>query len=338
MDVHVEDYEFVPCELCETMVRFDDYTQHVEECENRLRNPYFRFVPIQPLVFPNLRYQQNGTEAAEAREDGQEPVEDNGDGDGDEGGGETQDAEAQPPLPNIPVLDFSSLFQPLLAPLNSANLAMAPDMPNLQDDTILSDPFALLESNLNLVNDLLQRNRNFGLGALHNENAQENQDTEDTEGETDERRVLDNPNDIIQNMRRRVQNALDEHTPSNVDGSAGRLFFQMTRLLQPQMLPQPEMSDYDFNLMLASLIGKVERGVENIDNVSKIVTKYPEDSICPVCQEGFADIPDKPKRELLCGHMFCDECISKWLEKNIKCPVCMVDLESFQANTKIKSD
>ncbi len=52
------------------------------------------------------------------------------------------------------------------------------------------------------------------------------------------------------------------------------------------------------------------------------------EEFCAICQEtaqnSFALI-----RELLCGHSFHVNCIDTWLNENVKCPLCGVDLRTL---------
>lgn len=75
---------------------------------------------------------------------------------------------------------------------------------------------------------------------------------------------------------------------------------------------------------LFETVGIVEKGIDNINDVSCLVSPN-EIIICPICQsEG-----KKPIRRTLCNHSFCDSCISPWLSKSKKCPSCMQDLEDI---------
>src|SRR5258705_13878407 len=43
----------------------------------------------------------------------------------------------------------------------------------------------------------------------------------------------------------------------------------------------------------------------------------PEEFICSICCNVFL----KPVQKLLCEHMFCEECINSWLEREQTCPI-----------------
>lgn len=86
--------------------------------------------------------------------------------------------------------------------------------------------------------------------------------------------------------------------------------------------------DYDANLRLADLIGKVEIGVSDISKVGKTVSKQllDDDMTCTICLEKCKSL-NNDTMQLICSHIFCTPCISKWLSINKKCPVCNIDLE-----------
>ena len=48
------------------------------------------------------------------------------------------------------------------------------------------------------------------------------------------------------------------------------------------------------------------------------------DTICSICLENFNN--DDEVRVLNCNHYYHDKCISKWFERNSKCPLCNKDM------------
>lgn len=80
---------------------------------------------------------------------------------------------------------------------------------------------------------------------------------------------------------------------------------------------------YEFNTYIANLLGNVDVGVKDINQVSHLVSENEHSTCdCYICLDKV-----KMPRELLCKHIFCDTCISRWLQQNKKCPVCRLDLE-----------
>lgn len=102
------------------------------------------------------------------------------------------------------------------------------------------------------------------------------------------------------------------------------------------LLDDDRYDDYEANLRLADVIGKVEVGVSDIETVSKVISKdsLETDVICPICMDKIKTLKDEC-RELVCTHKYCDPCISKWLSTNKRCPVCNVDVEEKYAQTSI---
>eukprot|EP01088_Endostelium_zonatum_P014139 TRINITY_DN2982_c0_g1_i1.p1 TRINITY_DN2982_c0_g1~~TRINITY_DN2982_c0_g1_i1.p1 ORF type:complete len:113 (-),score=23.25 TRINITY_DN2982_c0_g1_i1:35-373(-) len=45
---------------------------------------------------------------------------------------------------------------------------------------------------------------------------------------------------------------------------------------------------------------------------------------CSICQEGVV----REAVVLQCGHLYCEECIGQWLEKNNTCPLCRQVVQS----------
>ena len=88
-----------------------------------------------------------------------------------------------------------------------------------------------------------------------------------------------------------------------------------------------EMLDYEALQQLCDEVGYHKVGVENIGAV--VNRKYKKDiekgEVCTICMEEFAS--KKVIYELKkCKHIYCKECLEKWLEENKICPVCKSDV------------
>ena len=82
--------------------------------------------------------------------------------------------------------------------------------------------------------------------------------------------------------------------------------------------------EYQNNIELAEEIGKVEVGVDNIENVTSVINNNIEDVECPICKEPLNSF--EIVRETKCKHLYCNDCITKWLKKNKSCPICNNEL------------
>lgn len=84
--------------------------------------------------------------------------------------------------------------------------------------------------------------------------------------------------------------------------------------------------DYELNLMMQELMGRVEIGVDDIETVTHDVKLDNKTSIeCPICLEE----QEKIVKRTLCNHDFCSSCISKWLSKHKTCPICVTDIQNL---------
>lgn len=85
-----------------------------------------------------------------------------------------------------------------------------------------------------------------------------------------------------------------------------------------------QVNQYNQLNALAERLGNVEIGI-NPDLVSKRFLDKKKEITCAICLEENI----QSKRRLLCNHEYCSRCITKWLKKSKKCPMCFQDLENF---------
>ena len=92
-----------------------------------------------------------------------------------------------------------------------------------------------------------------------------------------------------------------------------------------------ELNDYEFLTNLGNSIGSVPRGFRTTEERNLVMNGISlvrnDGTLCTVCQETLS--PETNAVELLCGHLYCRECIDKWLELSKRCPVCSKDQESL---------
>lgn len=102
----------------------------------------------------------------------------------------------------------------------------------------------------------------------------------------------------------------------------------LTNFLRDNLLNE-NIDDYEYNLNLCDAIGKVEKGISNIELISDLIVSKEKnllkDNKCPICIEML--IEKKKLRKLKCSHIFCHNCIKKWLNTSKKCPICNINLE-----------
>lgn len=385
MNENYDDYEnpFIECELCETMVRFNDYNAHIEQC-NRMRTqyvppfvlPFYRQLGIRPPGSVSAEEEQGENDEAQENGEGQAqqntgnfhfqyvfqiPTGGGGSGANEDGAGEEADEDAEnDDMPEL-VSDDADYHN---AEHDIENPPPPQEIPNTPLNYQIHFDFSVPLSSLPPLVPLPphgEENQDQDQGQGEN-----NHDTENEE-QTPNLPVAPNFQQLLQNIRQgNVQVSdiasfiLNENLIQNEElipllgnhirrqqGTVAPTPFetiqnhQQTReaIQLPSLAtllplpPFPLVDDYEYNLMLANRLGKVERGIANIDEVSKVVEQCEATDICPICQDTIEDIKKEQEnakiRKTICDHVFCDKCIKTWLEKNVRCPVCNVDLDDM---------
>lgn len=114
---------------------------------------------------------------------------------------------------------------------------------------------------------------------------------------------------------------------SNASASNIRNFvFTLVAFSEPEEI---EMTDFEFNSMITEVIGNVNTGVSDLTQVLSDGGSFDENDICPICRDTFTNIVSNGSNisTCVCSHMFCNNCITKWLSNHKKCPICMFDFE-----------
>lgn len=340
------DNPFVECDLCETMVRFNDYHQHIAECMDYPRRgvPQLSSAPLQGL------YQQRRGRAMRRRET-DDDADDERDEEADDSANEERPQSAFQPFSfqlnyqfNIPVLVSPNEVETGEGHNNSEENSGDNEEEPHDVENQLSPSYSFSSvihttrtgirgnmSNVNLERTDTTLQRLEGLLQQVNEGLLQTADFTQIVNELEPLLPL---TPIVSDSASSMASPFVTHFPLNSLSS-------LLPLPPLGLLGREEEDDYEYNLMLASRLGRVERGVRDIDQVSHCISSIEiqenkeryENEMCPICQETIVELVDEnkedhvPIRKTLCNHLFCQPCISKWLHTNVKCPVCQVDLE-----------
>jgi hypothetical protein len=100
-------------------------------------------------------------------------------------------------------------------------------------------------------------------------------------------------------------------------------------------------TEYDFNLLIQQLMGgDIKIGIKDLNKIL-IPLKDEEindNDICCICLDNLKHLNDTNNQtnkqfkinmpvKTICNHLYCRECICKWLSKNKNCPVCKCEFE-----------
>lgn len=188
--------------------------------------------------------------------------------------------------------------------------------------TNCSNPFNSLFQN-NMISQLNSNNPIFS-SIINNQNLANphiiflpnNQNNENDEDDSE----IDENNPEIQiniNPENELQNDGDLNSSNSIQNILNN--FMHDFLNNDYNINISESNDsYEELTNLSETIGNVEIGIKDLNKVCKNVN---EKINCPICtldyEEGLVTN---------CNHKFCKDCLSKWLETNIKCPYCFVEL------------
>ena len=196
---------------------------------------------------------------------------------------------------------FSSSLPPLDNPLINSimNISQAPQvifipMQN-NSNSNLNEPHQ--DDSLEDINNNSE-NSNIEINIINDENNQNESDS-DSDNDNDSENEHGNPNLPLQNML----NSLVQNILNNNDYNINLDFSN---------------DSYEELTNLGETIGDVEIGIKDI---SKVCKKINEKITCPICISDFDE-----GIVTTCNHKFCKDCLYKWLETNIKCPYCFVEL------------
>lgn len=161
-------------------------------------------------------------------------------------------------------------------------------------------------------------NINSRINYLQNQVIEEGEE-EGEENSLEEERENDENSMISVNMFRNILNSMSTFRPEPV------LWIQLSNATTRSFY---QSNEYEMNTILGELMGRVEVGLtsEEFELVTKLINKEEcKDDRCPICLENYEE--KEFIRKIKCSHIFCEECILKWLSKHKKCPCCQIDLE-----------
>lgn len=296
-------YEFIPCEICDELVVFSEYNQHIQQRCNRNRNTSDLIQIINDmrnitnsLRDSNVRFQNTMSESI--RRHSSSMLSDNND-----------NSNTRPPYIYSNYTTNSN---------NNNNIAENNDNSDNNDNidnNENSDDNSDTNSNNSSTSsvDEVATNQFFSnpsyimpplvrSPALHNIFSQLSNSTAENFAE-DEDNVNTSQNNVQNNAINRYNTLVQLLPSTHFDNSAGT---------------------YDYLRNLTSELGDVKVGVKDLSKLSTIHLYSSElRNECIICREDktrFLEMID-------CKHSFCSECCNHWFSENKKCPICQKEYE-----------
>ena len=296
-----ENIGMVPCEMCETMINFDEYNDHITECIRNYTLRRQRMNTLNGLMnilnASEFLYRSNNINTNRVPRD-DEMINDNDEN--DEYNDENETSDENPG--NVNTADVNNID------VNSEenDVVNADNADNENNDEVV-EPY---DETINSFTPLPIRRR--------------------LEASRTIPVIFPNHDNIA------WSNNLGRRLMRNIEINIGNLH---------NLTQNNNATDYDFNMLLQEFMGgNVEIGVKDFNKYITVLSSNDinDNDSCCICFDNLKDIlnnsnlqeNDNTKVNLpvktTCGHIYCRECIYKWLSKNKNCPICQ---NVFEENT-----
>ena len=126
-----------------------------------------------------------------------------------------------------------------------------------------------------------------------------------------------------------------EHLQVFSYGSIGANGWLATMMMMALGGDQEDVNEYEMWSELGDAIGKVEIGIDDVSTVLSQVHENEPLAHCPICLEDMSQRTEEKVMATSCGHIYCESRITRWLQKNVRCPVCMVDLKEKNSKSDV---
>ena len=286
-----EEFEdLIPCEFCDDFVKFSDYEQHVSQCGISRLRPSLNFNQFNNNLYPLQNSQENMATTLNTLND---------------------------------------LFSTI-----SSNITIQPVNNSMRN---------IINSNINNEITTLLNNASIEEEGLNDNDNNDNNDNDDNDDNDDELELPEinnftqniniNSNDneinysynenqsLASNLSQYFSNYNINFINNNDDIYTNTLLSTINSAISDTIVNNLNEDEYSSLINLSEEIGDVEIGINDLDKVTEIVNIT---DTCPICKD-----EHNVMRKTICNHLFCQECIETWFEKNTKCPLCLKDLNEI---------
>ena len=287
-----EEFEdLIPCEFCDDFIKFSDYEQHVSQCGISRLRPSLNFNQFNNNLYPLQNSQENIASTLNTLNDLFSTISSN--------------ITIQPVNNSMRNIINSNINNEITNLLNSAYIQEDPGNNDNDDNDI--DENNINDNDLELpeINNFTQNIQNIHINA----------DDEDIEYSYNQNQSL------ASNLSEYFSNYNINFTNNNDDIYTNTLFSTINSAISDTIVNNLNEDEYSSLINLSEEIGDVEIGINDIDKVTEIVNIT---DTCPICKD-----EHNVMRKTICNHLFCQECIETWFDKNTKCPLCLKDLNEI---------
>ena len=295
-NIDFENIGMIPCEICQTMISFDDYSSHLTHCIRNYNLRRERFNILNGFL--------NILNASDNLIDGQN-INNNLIPRDDENINDTDETQEYNDENEINEENTGSVN---IEEVNNIEV-------NSEDVDVVNTDNAVNENNDEVVEPYDQFIRNFT--PLHR--------TPNTARTVNIPLILPNVDNIYwsNNIERRLINNLEINI-----GNLHNLTYENNN------------TEYDFNLLIQRLMGgDVKIGVKDFNKIIIPLSdeELNDNDICNICLDNLKDVLKSDTNngvkinlpvKTTCGHLYCRNCIYKWLSQNKTCPVCKHEFEN----------
>ena len=293
--------DLIPCEVCNNLVNFDDYNDHINNCRNPLQN-----------LFTLGNQNQNIDNDNNINNPHQELLN---------------------ILMNLQNNLYHQLPQP--PPLNGNGNQNNESNENLDNNNQNQNNQNINNQNINNQNQNLnnQNLNNFEEGFFFNLNLPINI-TNNTDLDVDDDNNTNNIDLDVQDENN-TNNILEVNDETNTQSANTNASQQNQQVFNFNLNNEEDRNNF-FNLFnfgfnnededeiedeyeeltnLSNTIGNVNVGIKNKEQF--LEKKNDKEITCPICVSEFCEYVVTK-----CNHEFCEECINEWLDLNNNCPLC----------------
>ena len=366
MNNNNDDYnDMIPCEFCENLIHFTEYSTHSLECMNNIQSRVINFNTL--FESNNNNISSRNTTRNRIRNIIRSRISTNNQNINNQENNNTSDTSDN--------LEENNTSDNLEENNTSDNLEENNNRNETEQFLSYIDNFINTIANNSTTSNVRGFDNNYGLFEnLNNNMLIDDDDDEDDDNQLDNYNLNDNDNNNNLNNDNNnndnndnniFNNFLDENAITDFNrynalytslqnriniNRRNNLRERLTRMLNNNditnryILRNLQM----FDVVFTSLDRDTNR-TYNLDFDKIIKNKFNKKSLvknllnnkefenqCTICFCSTDDIKDLKKNyflQLNCNHYYCKDCITKWFKKNPQCPLCKKDYSSFDQNT-----